>query len=49
MEDVQVRIDHAEWRLGEWVCGWLERLSRYLGIVGLLVSISRFPISTVIV
>jgi hypothetical protein len=24
MTDLEVRLDHAEGRLGEWVCGWLE-------------------------
>jgi hypothetical protein len=24
MQDLEVRLDHAEGRLGEWVCGWLE-------------------------
>jgi hypothetical protein len=47
MQDLEVRLDHAEGRLGEWVCGWLE--------ASLQVSwdcwstISRVPIFTVIV
>jgi hypothetical protein len=49
MVDLQVRIDHADGRLdARYVVAW-RRLSRYLGIVGLFVSISRLPICTVFV